>query len=239
MLELRPGGPGPLPANRRQARILLSLFRAAPGRNEWSFERWLRRAGALLAVASDLIPPRYANHVEGTSSEIPSINVAFERSKPEGLHNGRFCYPEAGYLLGMPAWRPGQRIRVKLVSVFHGNQRVGLPGHLVLICLFDPGTGAPWRSWTVPTSRPSARPGRQPSRCACSLGRLVMAHRGPCGPEQLIATDLLGRPAENIGERGNQQADLNKRPNPRHGLIRVAEVASSLYAPRLPEEVAP
>ena len=49
----------------------------------------------------------------------------------------------AGFLLGMPAWRQGQPISVKLVSVFHQNHHVGLPGHLALMCLFDPDTGLP------------------------------------------------------------------------------------------------
>src|SRR5215510_9018286 len=48
----------------------------------------------------------------------------------------------AGFLLGMPAHLPGDNIAVKLVSVFHGNHRFGLPGHLALICLFDPETGS-------------------------------------------------------------------------------------------------
>lgn len=47
-----------------------------------------------------------------------------------------------GYLLSMPAYRPGSPIGVKMVSVFHGNANRGLPGHLALICLFDPETGA-------------------------------------------------------------------------------------------------
>jgi ornithine cyclodeaminase/thiomorpholine-carboxylate dehydrogenase len=48
----------------------------------------------------------------------------------------------AGFLLGMPAHLPGDNIAVKLVSVFHGNHRFGIPGHLALICLFDPETGS-------------------------------------------------------------------------------------------------
>jgi ornithine cyclodeaminase/alanine dehydrogenase-like protein (mu-crystallin family) len=47
-----------------------------------------------------------------------------------------------GYLLSMPAYRPGSSIGVKMVSVFHGNAELGVPGHLALICLFDPDTGA-------------------------------------------------------------------------------------------------
>jgi ornithine cyclodeaminase/alanine dehydrogenase-like protein (mu-crystallin family) len=47
-----------------------------------------------------------------------------------------------GFVLSMPAYRPGSLIGVKIVSVFHGNAELSLPGHLALICLFDPDTGA-------------------------------------------------------------------------------------------------
>jgi alanine dehydrogenase len=49
----------------------------------------------------------------------------------------------AGFLLSMVAHAPEHPIGVKLVSVFHGNHRLGLPGHLALISLFDERTGAP------------------------------------------------------------------------------------------------
>jgi ornithine cyclodeaminase/thiomorpholine-carboxylate dehydrogenase len=48
----------------------------------------------------------------------------------------------AGFLLGMPAHLRGDNIVVKLVSIFHGNHRFGMPGHQALICLFDPETGS-------------------------------------------------------------------------------------------------
>ena len=48
-----------------------------------------------------------------------------------------------GFLLSMVAHAPAHPMGVKLVSVFHGNHRVGLPGHLALISLFDERTGAP------------------------------------------------------------------------------------------------
>jgi alanine dehydrogenase len=51
--------------------------------------------------------------------------------------------PAVGYLLAMPAWQPGTSITVKMVSVFHGNDRLGLPGHQALICLYDAETGTP------------------------------------------------------------------------------------------------
>jgi alanine dehydrogenase len=49
----------------------------------------------------------------------------------------------AGFLLAMPAYQQDREIAVKLVSVFHGNARLGLPTHQAIICLFDPKSGAP------------------------------------------------------------------------------------------------
>ena len=51
--------------------------------------------------------------------------------------------PAAGFLLAMPAWQPGANITVKMVSVFHENHRLGIPGHQALICLYDAQTGTP------------------------------------------------------------------------------------------------
>lgn len=51
--------------------------------------------------------------------------------------------PNTGFLLSMPASQQGREVTVKLVSVFHENQRLGLPTHQALICLFDPETGTP------------------------------------------------------------------------------------------------
>ncbi len=48
-----------------------------------------------------------------------------------------------GYLLAMPAWQLAMPVSVKLVSVFHENHRLGLPGHQAMICLFDQETGTP------------------------------------------------------------------------------------------------
>jgi ornithine cyclodeaminase/thiomorpholine-carboxylate dehydrogenase len=69
--------------------------------------------------------------------------IALTRGESSSPARNEVVVPDAGFLLGMPAWRPSQPIAVKLVSVFHGNHQVGLPGHLALICLFDPATGAP------------------------------------------------------------------------------------------------
>lgn len=51
--------------------------------------------------------------------------------------------PDTGFLLAMPAYQQGREITVKLVSLFHENQRRGIPAHQALICLFDPETGTP------------------------------------------------------------------------------------------------
>jgi len=47
-----------------------------------------------------------------------------------------------GFLLTMPAWRPGMQLTVKIVNVFDGNLQINLPNHLAMINLFDPDTGA-------------------------------------------------------------------------------------------------
>ena len=51
--------------------------------------------------------------------------------------------PNTGFLLAMPAYQQGREVTVKLVSVFHDNQRLGIPTHQALICLFDQETGTP------------------------------------------------------------------------------------------------
>lgn len=50
---------------------------------------------------------------------------------------------DAGVLMAMPAYRLGREVTIKLVSVFHGNEARGLPGHHALISLFDAETGVP------------------------------------------------------------------------------------------------
>lgn len=49
----------------------------------------------------------------------------------------------AGTLLLMPAWQDGQRLGVKTVSIYPGNQRRGLPGLHSVFILYDASTGAP------------------------------------------------------------------------------------------------
>ena len=50
--------------------------------------------------------------------------------------------PGQGFSLAMAAWQPGMQISVKVVNVFDGNLKVGLPNHLAIVNLFDPQTGA-------------------------------------------------------------------------------------------------
>jgi ornithine cyclodeaminase/thiomorpholine-carboxylate dehydrogenase len=49
----------------------------------------------------------------------------------------------AGLLGVMPGYVPGFGLEAKLVTVFGGNHRLGLPSHQALIALFDPETGSP------------------------------------------------------------------------------------------------
>jgi alanine dehydrogenase len=51
--------------------------------------------------------------------------------------------PNTGFLLAMPAYQQGREVTVKLVTVFHDNERLGIPSHQAIICLFDPQTGTP------------------------------------------------------------------------------------------------
>jgi ornithine cyclodeaminase/alanine dehydrogenase-like protein (mu-crystallin family) len=49
--------------------------------------------------------------------------------------------PDTGYLMAMPAWQPGSMLGVKLITVFHENTKLSLPGHQALMCVFDPTSG--------------------------------------------------------------------------------------------------
>ena len=48
-----------------------------------------------------------------------------------------------GVLLGMPAYMSNHHMSVKLVSVFHENHKLNIPGHQAIITLFDSETGTP------------------------------------------------------------------------------------------------
>ena len=49
----------------------------------------------------------------------------------------------AGTLLLMPAWRAGQRLGIKTVTIFPGNSALGQPGLHSTYLLFDAATGVP------------------------------------------------------------------------------------------------
>jgi ornithine cyclodeaminase/thiomorpholine-carboxylate dehydrogenase len=69
--------------------------------------------------------------------------MALSRGQVVAPLRSEVAVPDAGLLLAMPAYRSGRKIAVKLVSVFHGNEALGIPSHQALICLFDPATGTP------------------------------------------------------------------------------------------------
>lgn len=110
----------------------------------------------------------------------------------------------AGVLMAMPAYCPGREITIKLVSVFHGNEARGLPGHHALICLFDAQTGVP----------------------VCMMdGTYITALR--TAGSAALSTQLLARPDAQIltiiGAGMQGQAHLKMLPYARSfGEIRVA-----------------
>src|SRR2546430_7055490 len=61
----------------------------------------------------------------------------------DALKRNWVCVPNTGFLLSMAAYQHGREITVKLVSVFHDNNRFGIPSHQAIICLFDAQTGTP------------------------------------------------------------------------------------------------
>jgi alanine dehydrogenase len=80
--------------------------------------------------------------------------------------------PERGSLLVMPAYLPSAgALTTKLVGVFPGNARVGLPSHLAVVLAFDPDTGLP---------------------LALMDGEAITAARTAAG--SALATRLLARP---------------------------------------------
>lgn len=69
--------------------------------------------------------------------------AALARGEVQSPPRPEIAVPGRGFLLSMPAWRPGLPIAVKMVAVFDGNFSIGLPNHLAFIALFDPDTGMP------------------------------------------------------------------------------------------------
>jgi alanine dehydrogenase len=69
--------------------------------------------------------------------------MTLSKGNAEVPNRNQVIIPDAGYLMAMPAWQPGSRLGVKLITVFHKNHKLSLPGHQALICIFDPTTGTP------------------------------------------------------------------------------------------------
>lgn len=69
--------------------------------------------------------------------------MTLSQGNAEVPNRNQVIIPDAGYLMAMPAWQPGSRLGVKLITVFHGNHKLSLPGHQALIVIFDPTTGTP------------------------------------------------------------------------------------------------
>lgn len=76
---------------------------------------------------------------------LDALEVAFRKlSAGEASVPPRNAAVSAGGMLAaMPGHLPGAGMEVKLVSVFPGNHRLGLPSHQALIALFDEGDGSP------------------------------------------------------------------------------------------------
>src|SRR6266516_3227692 len=121
--------------------------------------------------------------------------------------------PNTGFLLAMPAYQQGREITVKLVSVFHDNERLGIPSHQALICLFDPETGTPlsFMDGTYITAlRTAGVQGRShlqmlPRVRPFSEIRIASGHFAHA--EQLAATDARARAVE-TAEEAVRRADV-------------------------------
>lgn len=68
---------------------------------------------------------------------------ALSRGTVDAPKRSEVSVPETGSLLTMPAYQPGREMTIKLVSIFHGNEQLGIPAHQALICLFEAQTGTP------------------------------------------------------------------------------------------------
>src|SRR5439155_24268023 len=74
--------------------------------------------------------------------ELERSFAALARGEVQCPPRPQISVPDRGFSLAMAAWQPGMQICVKVVNVFDGNLKLGLPNHLALINLFDPDTGA-------------------------------------------------------------------------------------------------
>src|SRR5438309_10631914 len=74
--------------------------------------------------------------------ELDASFGALARGEVQCPPRPQISVPGKGFSLAMAAWQPGMQICVKVVNVFDGNLKLGLPNHLAIVNLFDPDTGA-------------------------------------------------------------------------------------------------
>jgi len=65
------------------------------------------------------------------------------RGEIQSPHRPEIVVPNKGFMLSMPAWRPGSPMMVKMVCVYEENLALEIPNHLAVINLFDESTGMP------------------------------------------------------------------------------------------------
>lgn len=76
--------------------------------------------------------------LDGLEDSFRALDLGQVQSPPRP----QITVPGKGFLLAMPAWRPGLPMAVRVVNVFDGNLALGLPSHPAMILLFDPATDA-------------------------------------------------------------------------------------------------
>lgn len=133
---------------------------------------------------------------------------------------------DAGVLLLMPAWQPGEVTGVKLVHICAGNERRGLPSVQGLYVLFDGPTGTPlaMMDGTALTLRRTAATSAMAAGwlARADARRLLVIGAGALGPH-LARAHSAARPIEAI-RIWNRTAD------------RAVAVAEALQAEGLPAE---
>jgi ornithine cyclodeaminase len=142
-------------------------------------------------------------------------------------HHHAVAIPDAedATLLLMPAWQAGRHIGIKMVTVFPGNAKRGLPAVMGAYLLLDGETGAPLAMIDGPmltarrTAAASALAADYLARRDCE--RLLMVGTGTLAPH-LIQAHAAVRPIRDVlvwGRREDKAATLAKRLN--RGDLRV------------------
>jgi ornithine cyclodeaminase/alanine dehydrogenase-like protein (mu-crystallin family) len=126
-------------------------------------------------------------------------------------HHHTIAMPGApdGTLLLMPAWQAGQRIGIKLVTVFPGNAAANLPSVMGAYLLLDGKTGEPVALLDGPaltarrTAAASALAARYLARPDCE--RLLVVGTGALAPH-LVEAHAAVRPIRNVLIWGRDKA---------------------------------